>query len=172
MGDGIVIDANIMSQFEREYFHERNGSVGELIIDILEKCRIASSEIIEKEWLNTCGSLDFRTWVEGLHATGRIDFIQLIKLPRGCKKKINNTYGLPRNHRDNELIKVAYSTEMKYILTEDMHLYEPKAKTWASSKKMRIMEGRTGQLNRYLSRELGIIVGMCCHCREDIICLQ
>ena len=67
-----------------------------------------------------------------------------------------------------ELIKIANVTITKYILTNDIHLFEPKAKSYNSTKKNKIKNDRIGALNKYLYKNLNILVGLYCHCCGDL----
>ena len=52
MGDGVVVDANIISSYLQEY-GEGTGDIYGLIEKILKNCGIAITELLEHEWEST-----------------------------------------------------------------------------------------------------------------------
>jgi len=57
---------------------------------------------------------------------------------------------------------------MKYILTNDIHFFEPKLKNASQNAKKRAKNQRKGNLCKFLKNDLGIIVGLPNHCKNDL----
>ena len=166
MEDGIVVDANIISNYCQEYSAE-NGDIYDLIEKILKNCGIAITDLVEHEWRSTCGGQLFEEWFTvNLHA----DYIQYVDpyIDRQILKKIHKDFGLPKRKYDKELIKAANVTTYKYILTYDIDLFDPKKKSAERKEKERIKKQRKGALCTFLRRELDIIVGLPEHCCGDL----
>lgn len=166
MGDGIVVDADIISCFCKECINE-SGDVYDLIENILENCGIAITELLEQVWRNTCGSQLFEIWFyDNVHSL-RIQHIKP-QLPRPIVRKIHNDFGLPRRGRDIELIRISNVTKFKYILTYDIDLFDPKKKKASKIEKEHVKNERKGALCQFLRKNLGIIVGLPEHCVCDL----
>ena len=166
MGDGIVVDADIISYYCREYIVE-TGELYDMIEKILKNCGIAISDSVEREWRNTCGNQLFEEWF----ISNLLDnYIQYVKphIDRQILKKIHNDFGLPKKGGDKDLIKAANVTTYRYILTNDTHLFDPKKKTAPRKEKERIKKGRKGRLCQFLRKELEITVGLPEHCWSDL----
>lgn len=166
MGDGVVVDANIIAEYHQEYARE-SGDIYDLIEKILKSCRIAITELIEHEWKNTCGNQKFNIWYTDNLRDGFIQYVDASLHPH-ILKKIHNEFGLPKRKYDKELIKAANVTTYRYILTKDIHLFDPKKKEASIEEKRRIKEERSGALCRYLYDELKITVGLPEHCCCDL----
>jgi len=164
MEDGVVVDANIIADYCHESIVE-TGDIYDLIEKILKNCSIAITELIEQEWYNTCGSQLFDVWFTDNMRDGYIQYVEPYLNPH-ILKKIRNKFGLPG--RDKELIKAANVTTYKYILTNDIHLFDPKKKTASIKEKERIKKGRKGGLCQFLRKELKITVGLPEHCWSDL----
>jgi hypothetical protein len=165
--DGVVIDANIMSNFYHELVKEY-GPLFVLIQNILRYYGIAISTKIESEWKNTTGNQLFNIWFDDQLKLGLLGYVKNPKLDRASIKKIHNDYGLPRNEWDIEYIKTSNMTNIKYILTYDIHFFDPKKKKASKREKERVKNKRQGALCRYLKSELCIRVGLPEHCCEDL----
>lgn len=68
--------------------------------------------------------------------------------------------GFPSDPFEFTYIEVASSTEERYIVSEDMHFYEPSLKKASSKKKRAIMTKRQGCVSKYLLGELDILVAL------------
>ena len=172
MGDGVVVDANIISSYLQEY-GEETGDIYGLIEKILKNCGIAITELLEHEWESTCGDQLFNEWFtdnlnKGLQREGK--HIQYVdpSIDSQILKKIHIKFGLPRGGQDKELIKAANVTTYRYILTNDIDLFDPKKKTAPRKEKERIKKGRKGRLCQFLRKELEITVGLPEHCWSDL----
>ena len=166
MGDGVVVDANIISIYYQEYIEE-TGEIYNLIGKILNNFGIAITELLEKEWYNTCGSQLFNVWFTDNLRDGYIQYVDP-SIDRQILKKIHIKFGLPKDGQDKELIKAANVTTYKYILTNDIDLFDPRKKTAPLKEKERIKKGRKGRLCQFLRKELKITVGLPEHCWSDL----
>jgi hypothetical protein len=166
MGDGIVVDANIISYYCREYIEE-TGDLCDLIGKILKNCGIVISDSMEREWRNTCGSQLFEVWFTDNLRDGHIQYV-IPSIDRQILKKIHNDFGLPERGGDKDLIKAANVTTYKYILTNDIDLFDPKKKRASSKEKEQIKKQRKGALCIFLRKKLDIIVGLPEHCCYDL----
>jgi len=166
--DGVVVDANIMSKFYHQLLLEE-GDLYELITTIIHCYGIALSDKIEQEWKNTVRTQFFNDWFDEALKNGRLRYVENPRLEKRYLKRIHNVYGLPKKKgRDIEYIKVAYMTILKYILTEDIHFYDPKKKHASQKEKKKVKNKRQGALCRYLKKALGITVGLPEHCYDDL----
>jgi len=166
MGDGVVVDANIIASYFQEYGKE-TGDIYSLIEKILKSCGIAITDLLENEWKSTCGDQMFLIWfTDNL----RDDYIQYVNpsINREILKKIHIKFGLPRDGHDKELIKVANVTTYRYILTYDIDLFDPKKKQASIKEKERIKKERDGALCQFLRNKLKITVGLPEHCWSDL----
>lgn len=170
MGQGVVIDANMIAKFCKKHFNDEKEEIVDTVLSIADRCHIAISDLIEHEWLNCYGNQAFKEWLTDEMKTGRIIYITPEKIPTEMQKSICQM-GFPFNTRDKEYIRVALATTTKFILTEDIHFYEPKAKDQPHANKERFRVERKGTVCRFLERKMGIRVGLCCHCREFLPCL-
>ena len=166
MDDGVIIDANIIPQFLPQYV-KQEGNIYDLFNDILSKYGIAICKQIQREWLNTCNHPIIEAWLTDNLKNGNIRHVKP-KLHRDIKKKLRTDYGLPRGSPDIHLISCANVTEVRYIISEDMDLFDPKMKRAKSKTRTRIKQKRTGNLCRYLHKQLKIRVGLLHHCRVDL----
>jgi predicted nucleic acid-binding protein len=166
MGDGVVVDTNIISNYYQEYIEE-TGDIYGLIEKLLKNCGIAITELLENEWHNTCGSQLFDVWFTDNVRDGYIQYVKPY-INRQILKKIHNDFGLPKEGRDKELIKAANVTTYKYILTKDIDLFDPKKKQASIKEKERIKKERKGRLRQFLRRKLDITVGLPEHCWFDL----
>ena len=167
--EGVLVDANIIKDYIKEEMSSE-GEISKLINDLLTFCGLGVSDVIESEWKSTTGNQFFKIWFEDQLKINRIRFVdKKIKLNSAEKKRIHNYYGLPREKsNDIEYIKCSLNTLQKYILTYDIHFFDPKKKMSSAKTKKKIKEERTGVFCRYLSKKHGITIGLPKHCRDDM----
>lgn len=166
MANGVVIDANIIPVFYGEY-KKRSGVVYDVVLWILINTGIAINEHIATEWKNTCGADIFLKWYTKQLELGTIRKVECGNIGMDAKKKMI-MYGFPVNTRDVHYIRCAYYTEStKYIMTYNYDFYEPKCQRSTIQARSRARELRQGKFCRFLSKELGISVGMPQHCKLD-----
>ena len=130
--EGVVVDANVISKFIEELRINKGTVVHYALINkILSKFGIVICPMIEQEYRNTCNDKGhiFKYWFEGERAQGKISLVEP-ELEQQKVDRIHNYYGLPKgkNGRDLWYIKCANVTITKYILSEDIDLYDPKMK--------------------------------------------
>ncbi|MGA8849378.1 MAG: hypothetical protein WB564_06110 [Dehalococcoidia bacterium] len=167
MSDGIVVDANVIPDFYRELC-VNNGCVYRTVIWLSEKCGIVASDKVLIEWENVCSAQVFIEWLADQLKAGGVRRIQCKKIDRRIVKRMRVDCGFPCKDRDLEYIQCAHATASeRYIVTEDIDFYDPRAKGGEASIKRWAREERCGQFCRFLLRRLGIKVGTISHCRED-----
>ena len=167
MPDGVVVDANIIPDFYREYV-EGSGLVYEVVVWISANTGIVINDHIAAEWKNTCSADLFLTWYTDQLKLGTIRRIECGNVSRVIKRKMINVYGFPAYTRDIHYIRCAYYTEsVKYIMTYNYDFYDPVCQRSTSQAKRRARELREGRFCEFLSAELGISVGMPQHCKSD-----
>lgn len=166
--DGVVVDANIMSEYYQESI-KKQGKLFDLINYLLLHRGIAISMIIEREWKNTTGNQVFNIWFDDQLKLGLIGYVNNPRLDQSHMKRIHNEFGLPRRGHDIEYIKTANMTSVKYIVTKDIDLFDPKKKRAAKKEKDHIKKSRNGMLCNYLRKKLTIRVGLPEHCYKDLV---
>lgn len=165
MARGFTIDASLMSYFEVELANEE-GTMYEIVQDILPQDGLAVNEVIEGEWKSKCNSALFSEWFANQLVNGYIRYVEGALDP-DIMAKIHEKFGFPHS-KDTHYIRVANQTETRYILSADPDFYEPESKAKDSSYREEIMERRTGDLCQFLSKALDIMVGFPEQAREDV----
>jgi hypothetical protein len=171
MSDGIVIDAHVIKDLTSQLVG-RNGVIYSLISWITGNCGIAMSDSIKTHWERHCGSraknLLFWEWYfDELNNKHTIHPIPVEHWSGTTWKTLAAKYGIPSDPFVRAYIECADSTsEPRYILSDDMSLHDPVAKTAATDTQQDIREKRTGSLCRHLERNLSIILGTPNHCKE------
>jgi len=167
MPDGVVIDANVISDFSKQYIR-KTGLVYSVVIWISDNVGIAINDHIAKEWENTCSADLFISWYIDQLKTGKIRNIKCGDLPRYTAKNMVLKYGFPANTLDLHYIKCAYYTDStKYIITYNYDFYEPICRRSTIQGRKRARENRKGTFCNFLLKQLGIAVGMPEHCKSD-----
>lgn len=167
MSDGVVIDANVISEFYQEYKKE-SGLVYETVTWMLTHTGVAINDHISTEWENTCGASLFMTWYTDQLKLGNIRGVESARIPRELIKRMGIDFGFPIRSMDIHYVRCAYSTSStKYIVTYNYHFYEPKCSQQSASAKSRAREQRLGKFCCFLFDKLGITVGMPSHCKSD-----
>ena len=167
MPDGVVIDANVISDFYREY-RKGSGLVYEVVVWISINIGIAINDHIATEWKNTCSADLFLTWYTDQLKLGAIRKIVCGNISRGIISKMINKYGFPARSRDIHYIRCAYYAEStKYIMTYNYDFYDPTCQRSTIQARRRARELRQGKFCNFLSTQLGISVGMPQHCKSD-----
>lgn len=164
MTDGVVIDANVISSFYKEFLDDE-GDLYDTINWILVNRGIATSDLIIAEWTATCRNDVLKSWITDNLKLGKIKYVNP-ELDHSIVKKLSLKYGLPKS-RDVEHIKCANVTSTKYILTNDIHFFDPKLHSASQKAKKHAKNERKGQLCIFLRKQLGIIVGIPDHCVDD-----
>lgn len=166
--DGVVVDANIIKIFIIEEMKDC-GDICELINNLLGSYGLAVNKMVEHEWQSIIGSQFFNEWFTMNILSERIKYVNdSVKVTFAQKKKINITYGLPKNSRDIKYINCAINTKIRYILTEDIDFFDPKKKQASAEEKRRIKNQRQGKFCKFLNSEFGITAGLPEHCCTDL----
>jgi hypothetical protein len=167
MCDGVVIDANVVPDFYREY-RSGSGPVLEVVVWISANIGIAINDHIATEWENTCSADLFMAWYTDQLKLGTIRRIVCVRISSSMTRKMIDRYGFPARRRDIHYIRCAYSTQpTKYIVTYNYDFYDPVCQRSTIQARRRARELRQGRFCNFLSRELGISVGMPQHCKAD-----
>jgi len=166
--DGIVIDANILKGFiDLKYSDSAKADpiLLPLIPKILSEYRGAVSEMMKYEYKMKILHKMFNRWFEEQYVNGKFRDITIENtLDTSQRNRIFNKYGLDSNEKDIHYISCAYNTDRRYILTEDIHFFDPKMKQADQKAKNRVKDQRMGALCRYLKKEYSITVGTPEHC--------
>jgi hypothetical protein len=167
MPDGVVIDANIIPDFYREY-RIKSGLVYEVLNWITNNVGIAINDHIATEWKNTCSADLFLAWYTDQLKLGNIRNIICGSLCSAIVKKMVNNHGFDARSRDIHYIRCAHFTDsIKYIMSYNYHFYEPACMQQSAQARYRAREQRLGRFCKFLLRQLGIRVGMPLHCKSD-----
>ncbi len=166
--DGVTVDANVIRRF-RDQLANDEGDLYHLITALAEHCGLVVDEggIIEQEWTGDGVDHLVGRWMTDEFRENRLRSV-VPHLDSTIKQTIRVQYGLPPSSRDIVYIGCANVTELRYVLAEDMDLYDPRNKKAKGKQRDRLMRHREGPLCRYLWKKLRIRVGMCCHCESDL----
>jgi hypothetical protein len=167
MCEGVVIDAHLLLPFRKEYA-QGNGPLLELFVWLLANCRVARTALIEQHWTTKIKATDelFWNWYREQIEKKAIRDVPLDRLPKEVKRKLRSEYKLPKDMFVLGYLECAFSTTApRYILSEDMYLHEPQARSLDTGTQADIREARRGKVCKYLEDELGITVGTVTHCR-------
>lgn len=162
---GVVVDAQIVNYMAKE--PQRNGPVSSVIDAILNSHGIVVTEIIRQEWLDALGPA-LKYWMDQQY----LETAKIRQVPAAPNLKIRRTVwelGLPKGHRDLKYIELAAVAKPHYVLSQDMHLYEPGKKGVSGKAKADTRLRRQGKLHRELKKKrFGILTGCLCHCKQDL----
>jgi hypothetical protein len=166
---GVAVDAVIISHYIKEYVQE-TGPLLELVDRMLARFGMVvddKSKIIS-EWGQHSLKPVFTEWVTDKLKNGYVRKVHAC-LPPDAVKKIHTHYGLPtQRSRDIEYIRCANVTTTRYILSEDIDFFDPKAKGGSATRKRKARDERCGALCNFLRKKLNITVGCPSHCRADL----
>lgn len=169
MPDGVAVDACVVREYDIEVRQNRQGPATMLIDRIRAGVGFALDEgrKIEHEWLSTCQGPFLREWFVAQLQNGRIRTVRP-SVPAQHKKKIVLGLGFPATGYDLVYVGVANSTTTKYIVSIDMHFFDPKVKASDEAAKNRARDDRCGPVCRYLRTRMGIRVGTILHALDEI----
>jgi hypothetical protein len=169
MPDGVVVDANLIPDFYRDY-KSKSGLVYTVVIWFTENVGIAINRHIAAEWKDVCSADLFLSWYTDQVKLGKIRNVECGKIHREREvlKEMVITHGFPAHTRDVHYIRCAYYTERtKYIVTNNYDFFEPACKGASSGARYRAREMRQGHFCQYLYKKLGIRVGTAHHSKSD-----
>lgn len=171
MNDGISVDANVMHGFTKSYVHDEASQARELVEKIESGLGFAidMNGKIEQQWLDTCGNRPGKPFFEWFYQRLKEGKIRKLpaKLDQQHKKRLRIDCGFPRDRYEMTYIEVANVTRRRYIVSEDMHFFEPQLKDADESTKAAIKSSRQGRVSRYLTT-LGITVGTIALALEEL----
>jgi hypothetical protein len=159
----VVVDANVFKHFYDEAIAEIEGKGAIFMTALLAWGHIAFDDDgkIQNEWRATaCGAQDefFKSWILARIGENKI---QLYDNHCGTKeKKDMNSFGVPT--KDRKYISLSIAAKAAALFSDDIDLYEPKAKKWPEKAKRKIKENRSGCVCRWLQKKFGVII-----CRMD-----
>ena len=171
MCDGIVIDGHVIKDLASQLV-SRNGVIYSLVSWITSNCGIAMSDYIKVHWEQHCGSraknTHFWEWYfDELHNKHTIHFVEVTRLDGRLWMNIRVRFSMPDDPFIRAVIECANSTnEPRYILAQDMYLYDAVAKDSDPSNQENIRENRNGPICKYLESAYHIIVGTPNHCKD------
>jgi hypothetical protein len=163
---GIVIDAHLMSGM-RDELARSSGQLFGLINWFLQNCGIAMTPIIEAHWKSKIRDTDpvFWSWYYTQIEGKTIRSVEPKDLGTNVKKKLRVEYCVPKDPYVKGYLECAHATNgPRYIITEDIYLYDPKAGSKATKTQAKIKQNRDGVLCRYLETQLKIRIGPIADC--------
>lgn len=171
MSNGISVDANVMQSFAKSYLRGEPSDPKTLVERIEEGPGFAIDEAgkIERQWLDTCGPKPGAPFFEWFYQGLKDGSIRKVnaRLELGHKRRLPNDCGFPNDRFEMTYIEVANVTAQRYIVSEDIHFFEPRLKEAPECAKSAAKARRQGRVCRYL-RRLGITVGTVAHALGEL----
>ena len=157
MPNKLVLDANVVKEIIRaEIQCTTPVCVTDLsrIIDESYEIAIDDGDKIETEWRQTCNCNFFNDWITERLKNGTIKVLGG-KIDSSLKRILLTQLGFHR--KDLIYIWIALETQKKYIISEDMHFYDPKKMSCTSAKQKAIKQCSGGKVANLLKRN-GVVV--------------
>jgi hypothetical protein len=157
MPDNLVLDANIINEFIKS---EKGCAEVDCTADLMEIITqsyfiaIDEGDRIEMQWQQTCNCELFKDWITEQFKNGKIRKKRGVR-NQSIRNSLITKYGFPFN--DLIYIWVALDTVKKYIITEDVHFFDPKKKKSSSKTISDLKKNSKGNVLKYLRGE-GITV--------------
>jgi hypothetical protein len=176
LSDGVSVDACVMALFAKSFLPAEGEANVPEAKQLIERIRstigfaIDSGRKIENQWLNTCGPKSgavFREWYVQSIKDGKIKQV-VPTLSEQHKKKLRIDCGFPNDQFEYTYIGVANSTKVRYIVSVDMHFFEPKHKKADEKAKCRSRDERKGSVCKYLVEKMQIRVGTIGHAAAEL----
>ena len=176
MSDGVSVDANVMALFAKSFLPNKADTDVLEVKEVVGKIRstvgfvIDSGGKIQHQWSATCGwktGNPFREWFVQSLKDGKIRPVVAL-LPEENRKKLRVDYGFPSDQFEETYIGVANATATRYIMTGDMHFFEPKHRDADEKAKSRSRDTREGAVCRYLLNQMKIRVGTVAHAKQEL----
>jgi hypothetical protein len=158
--NGAAVDANIMCKFTESLIHDIETNERAVVRKLQSSHGFVIDDRgqIKHQWLETCGTNVFGEWFYQGLKTGIIREVQAT-LEKQHKKRLQQGCGMPTKRAELMYVAAANVTELKYIVTDDIDFWEPKAKKRGNREKHdEIKQQRKGTVCKYL-RSLNIRVG-------------
>jgi len=122
---------------------------------------------IQHQWLETCDQVFFGPWFVDALKSGKIRVVAA-HLEANHKKKLRIDCGMPSARFEMEYVAVANRVlPPKYIVTDDIDFWEPRAKKSTEQRKQAIKTKRTGCVCEYLAA-LDIRIGTVSQALADL----
>ncbi len=146
-----------MAYFQKERLDASSGLYCHLIDEVCNKGHISldrKGKIIQ-EYAETCSpgavGLNLLDWLADMAAKGLVkEYAEASDLKQECER-----CGLPS--KDYKWVGTAMGAKAKLIVSEDIDLFEPKAKAWTAAKKKQIKANSKGSIAKLLKKN-GIAV--------------
>ena len=165
MTDGVVLDANVINAWYRQYLVQ-NGDLFQLVRLLCETVGLAADAQgkMRHEWEQQGDYLSIRDWIDDEMKVGHIRLVRCRPLDNHAKH-LHIKLGLDRHSPDAVYVWCSYATRLRHILSWDIDLYDPKAKGDGAQRQL-LMKERRGSVCRYLERKLAIRVCTGDQCRR------
>lgn len=157
MGNPSVIDANCLKYFQEERLSDENNEFSKMIEKAIAKGFIAIDDEgkAQQEYSDCCKpsavGLNLCDWIADQIVNNTF---RMFSMDRSLEKDLKSL-GLPK--KDLKWPAIAKGAKADIILTEDIDLFEPKAKSYASKKKEKI-KSAGGCVSKYLAKKHEIVV--------------
>jgi len=173
----VVIDAHLINGLYRETVvgeaPSHTGSAAALFDGLgnTDRAFVDSKGRIEREWERVVDRDWFAAWFPERLAA---DEVRIIDAPdcRELIKRLATKCGFPARSGDRWYISTARaaietSGECLNLVSEDLDLYEPRAKQGSSKQRSKVLEAEDGCVARILRKEEGIVARTVCgHLRD------
>ncbi len=171
VNNGIVIDANVIHIWYREWLEQR-GDLYKLIFVLSRTIGLAADAKgrILNEWEHQAKLPGIREWIDDELKNGRLSLVNATPIDKHSSQ-LHIKLGLDRSSTDTVYVWCAYSTTTKHIMSWDVDLFDPKAKS-DSKKRAEAMTDRKGKLCRYLEKNLDVCVCEGKHCMNLLASLM
>jgi hypothetical protein len=158
----LVVDANVMALFTRSRVREEDSPARMLVERGREPGSFAidSAGKMENQWLTTCGNKPGSAFYEWFYQRLKEGVIRPLSadMPKEDKKHLRVERGFPNDRFELTYVAVAYVSRCRYIVTEDIHFFDPALKAAGEETKSKAKNNRTGCVCKYL-RKLNVTVG-------------
>lgn len=157
MPDPTVIDANCLKYFQEERIFDKAGTYTAMIEKVREKGCIAIDDEghAQQEYNDCCNpsvvGLNLCDWIADQIVE---KFFVMVAMDKSASRDLSGL-GLPK--KDHKWPAIAKGAKANLILTEDIDLFDPKAKSRKSAEKTKIKD-KGGPLSKYLAKRHGIVV--------------
>lgn len=164
-----VVDANAFKQMFEDLTNEREG-LGKKVFDaifISDYVILDEGGKIKNEWQScSCGLQDelFSSWVADRMIADKIRMVS-VKQHKQLKAEMKK-FGMPK--KDEVYLFTAANNQAYAVISEDIDLYDPKAKGWTLKARRKLMESGSACVAKYMRKEHSVLVFPLCiasdHC--------
>lgn len=158
------MDANVIVEFSKNFIWNETSDTRMLVEAIIKGPGFAIDEggKIRQQWLDTCcGNRKQSPFWEWFFQGLKEGYIKKVAadLKVQHKKFLRTKCGFPDDRYELTYIEVANLTSTRYVISEDIHFFEPKLKRAKATVKLKAKQSRKGCVCRYLHRTIDIMVG-------------